>query len=234
MGSGIVLYEGPSLIDGTPIVAIATVGSSNPKTGPMIQTWILARDISPIEAAKNGQDRAICGDCQHRRDPKTGARTCYVQPYQAPRSVWSKFHRCGYSDDLSLLPSLPLRIGSYGDPLAVPSTIWRDTLARTGQGHTGYTSQWQQPRAQNMRDLLMASVASPLERDRAQAMGWRTFRPVPVGDTSAHPTEVQCPAIGQGPICLACQLCDGARKGSCRSITVPVHGTQAKHFKILD
>ena len=39
--NGVILYEGPSMLDGAPIVVIATgirTGSTNVKTGAMIQT----------------------------------------------------------------------------------------------------------------------------------------------------------------------------------------------------
>ena len=45
-----IIYEGPSLLDGQQIVVIATgikSKSSNGKTGGMIQTWILLCDIDP-------------------------------------------------------------------------------------------------------------------------------------------------------------------------------------------
>ncbi len=45
--SGVVLYSGPSELDGAPIVAIATFYEGNPKTGPMIQSRIM-RAISPL------------------------------------------------------------------------------------------------------------------------------------------------------------------------------------------
>ena len=40
MVKGYVLHEGPSPFDGQPIVSIATLHSSNRKTGDMVQTWI--------------------------------------------------------------------------------------------------------------------------------------------------------------------------------------------------
>ena len=43
MAKGYVLHEGPSPFDGQPIVSIATLHSSNRKTGDMVQTWILPR-----------------------------------------------------------------------------------------------------------------------------------------------------------------------------------------------
>jgi hypothetical protein len=50
--NGLVLWRGASLLDGAPIVAIVTglaAGSSNRKTGDMLQTWILREDMAPTE-----------------------------------------------------------------------------------------------------------------------------------------------------------------------------------------
>ena len=60
--TGYVIYRGPSLLDGAPIVAIATMQTSNRKTGNMVQTWILREDVSPVEASKAGADASVCGD----------------------------------------------------------------------------------------------------------------------------------------------------------------------------
>jgi hypothetical protein len=57
------------MIDGEPIVVIATGfkrSSANPKTGDMLQTWILRRDVAPFAAIHNGADASICGDCPLR------------------------------------------------------------------------------------------------------------------------------------------------------------------------
>ena len=66
MAKGYVLHEGPSPFDGQPIVSIATLHSNNRKTGDMVQTWILPRDLHPLDAVKAGQDSCICGNCPHR------------------------------------------------------------------------------------------------------------------------------------------------------------------------
>ena len=58
-----ILYEGPSLIDGQPIVAIATYSDKNTKTGLMVQTYILCQNIDPRDANKTGADFSICGKC---------------------------------------------------------------------------------------------------------------------------------------------------------------------------
>lgn len=61
--TGVVFYEGPSRIDGAPIIGIATFGTSNEKTGNLVQTWILRSDVHPIDAINSGEDASICGSC---------------------------------------------------------------------------------------------------------------------------------------------------------------------------
>ena len=59
------------------------------------------------------------------------------------------------------------------------------------------------------QELLMASVSTPEEADRAQAEGWRTFRV----HAEATPGEVVCPAseeAGRRTQCDRCRLCSGA------------------------
>ena len=124
--TGVILYEGPSRIDGKPIVAIAcriTEASGNTKTGAMVQTFIMRQDIAPHDALKTGDDSSVCGDCKLRPINK-GATRCYVRGYQAPLSVWGAYKRGRYAMpgvdfDAALLPelfaNLSFRIGSYGD-----------------------------------------------------------------------------------------------------------------------
>jgi hypothetical protein len=59
-----IIYKGPSLIDHSPIVVIATYSDRNTKTGGMVQTYILADNgKSPIENNRTGGDFSICGNC---------------------------------------------------------------------------------------------------------------------------------------------------------------------------
>jgi len=90
-----ILYKGPSVIDGKPIVAIAMFSKANTKTGPVVQTYILVDGIPPLEASKTGADFSICGDCIMRgdttRDPKRKQaknRRCYVNLGQGPTIVY--------------------------------------------------------------------------------------------------------------------------------------------------
>ena len=59
-----------SPVDGSEITVAITgmKGTSvNDKTGAMAQVHIMLANIHPVEANRNGSDRAICGDCSLRR-----------------------------------------------------------------------------------------------------------------------------------------------------------------------
>ena len=93
-----IVWQGPSRIDPEQeVVCIVTGfnGTSNPKTGQMLQSWILHAHHHPAAALKSGYDYAICGRCPHRPDPFTGKRSCYVN-IMGPSQVWNKYKRGGY------------------------------------------------------------------------------------------------------------------------------------------
>jgi hypothetical protein len=54
MKSGII-YNGPSLLDGKPIVVIATYSKRNIKTGAVVQTYILGRRYESTRRKQNGR-----------------------------------------------------------------------------------------------------------------------------------------------------------------------------------
>ena len=65
----LIIYEGPSAIDGAPIVAILTGlanASRNTGTGDMLQLYILRADMMPEAARHTGADASICGTCSMR------------------------------------------------------------------------------------------------------------------------------------------------------------------------
>ena len=143
--TGIILYQGPSLLDGAPIVVIATGlgASTNSKTGNMIQTHILRADMLPMDSIHMGKDSSICGDCVHRGDGTGKGRTCYVTVYQAQTQIYKTFLRGSYpvydpeSHD-KYLSGRAIRFGSYGDPGAAPIDVWRalKTLASITTGYS--------------------------------------------------------------------------------------------------
>ena len=233
--SGVVLYEGPSRIDGAPIVAIAcriADASNNAKTGAMVQTFIMHRDVDPNKALKTGDDASVCGDCPLRPINK-GATRCYVRVYQAPLSVWNAYQRGRYAIpgvhfDVALLPELfaglSFRIGSYGDPAAIPASVWK-TATRKVKNRTGYTHQWRKRIGAGLKGLCMASADSESDVATATAKGWRTFR-VRKHDAPTLATESICPASkegGQRVQCDTCGLCKGATIAA-RNIVIADHG----------
>lgn len=231
--NGYILWQGKSLLDNAPIIVIATgfAKSKNRKTGQMIQVWIIRRDINPLEAVRKGKDASICGNCKHR--PTTAANpngwgTCYVHLPQAPTGVYRAYKNGSYrpiehADWAILFKDRRVRFGAYGDPAAVPTEIWQ-RIADNCDHHTGYTHQWQTC-DQNLQSLLMASVDTPEEYERAQAMGWRTFR-VRMPDEELDATERVCPAseeAGKKATCATCMACHGG--GNKRaSIAIEAHG----------
>ena len=231
---GFVFYDGPSLIDGAPVIGIAVLSSVNGKTGNMVQTYILRADQAPLDAIRAGDDESICGDCVHR--PALGG-SCYVDVSKSVTSVFSAWVRGSYpllapAAAADMVAGRMVRMGAYGDPAAIPARIWRALLRRTA-GRTGYTHQWRRAYAQGLRSMAMASVDTVPERDVARALGWRTFR-VRTADQALGPREIVCPASDEGGNrrqCISCRACDGAECGSVQaSVAIVVHGARANRF----
>jgi len=230
--SGYILYEGPSMLDGKPIVVIATLGTKNSKTGNMVQTWIMRSDVEPHTALKTGDDESVCGDCKHRDEG------CYVLTFQAPLSVFRAYHRGSY---VKLYPmqiarvfeGMDNRMGSYGDPAAAPEWVWRE-YTMYGASRTAYTHQWADPAAQWLKPYAMASVDTVAEYHAAQALGWRTFR-VRLADEPLLPNEAGCPAskeAGYRKTCQECGACSGRdpRRVKQASISIINHGSRASRY----
>jgi hypothetical protein len=230
MKSGII-YNGPSRIDGKPIVVIATYSDRNKKTGAVVQTYILREDINPLEASKTGEDVSICGTCPLRGTPTTDparkiakGRRCYVNLGQGVLIVYRAFINGVYPDAqnkaarASIGRGRVVRVGTYGDGAAVPDEVWTDLLSEADTW-TAYTHQkpWRPDIAMQSADTL----------DEAQAhwrAGRRTFR-VLTGLADLDPAnEALCPAskeAGRRVQCAACKLCKGSARG--KSIAIVEH-----------
>jgi hypothetical protein len=232
---GFVVYEGPSLLDGSPIAAVITRHSLNTKTGDMAQAWILRADRDVQSAIADGSDRAICGDCRHRSGGSLG-RSCYVVTWLGPLKVWKTYARGGYPrltprEGAAAIYGRVVRLAAYGDPAAVPTTIWSELLSGVS-GWTGYTHQWRTC-DQRLRGILMASVDTPREAADAAALGWRTFR-VRTLDEPLGDAEIVCPAseeAGHRLTCADCKLCVGTARAGARSVAIFVHGQRARWFQ---
>jgi hypothetical protein len=219
---GYIAYEGPSLIDGSPIVVIVNKldGSDNAKTGAIVQSFIIRSDVAPIEALATGQDESICGDCGHRpyliKTGQSDEPPCYVNVGRSVRSVYEAYKRGRYTraDAATIARALAgkiVRLGTYGDPAAAPVSMWIK-ITRYAAGRRGYTQQWDRPEfdAAAWAPLVMASADSIDEAARANLLGMRVFR-VSIG-VDVQPGEASCPAsteAGKRSTCAKCTLCSG-------------------------
>ena len=248
MANGYIFYEDDSIVG---IITGLMLDSDNTKTGAMPQTWILVKDINPIEAVNTGADKLICGDCKHRgavvsvdekRDKKSYSvrnglktinkqRKCYVKLFQAPYIVWKSYKKGNYKQislqKLSkLLAFKKVRVGSYGDPAVIPSEVWDKMLSRT-LGNTGYTHQWQKCDNNNSR-FNMASVDSLEEKRQANKLGYRTFR-TRLASEPIEPDEVVCLSDKKARegkklvSCADCMMCSGTSSKVKKNITIIIH-----------
>lgn len=228
MSNGVILWENNI------IVCIATGfkrPSTNTKTGKMIQTYIIRKDMHPIEAIRTGGDSEICGDCVHR-GVNGAKRSCYVEVGKSVGQVYGAYHRGRYDRDWTadIFGGTKVRAGAYGDPAYVPFTVW-NMIHESSNGMTGYTHRWKEPFAQGYRLYFMASVDNTAELGQAWNMGWNTYRVRPEG-TRPVKGEAQCPAAGESPAdteCARCMLCNG-NGSKVRGASLDVHGIGRKHF----
>ena len=240
-----VIYDGPSLIDGKPIVAIAQVKTGNRKTGDMVQTWILRSNIDPITASRTGEDSSICGDCPHKGKPSDKAtgwaigRSCYVNLLFAPNGVYKAYKRGSYPiaqghDNIRAIGlGMGVRLGSYGDPMAVPEYVWR-SLTSAAEYVTAYTHG-----ANTMPDMIMTSADNATQAQEAWDKGERTFRVISALDKLIKGKEVLCPASeeskaasGKTVTCAACKLC-GGNSVKAKSVAIVAHGASKRTTKGL-
>ena len=224
-----IIYNGPSLLDGQPIVVIATYSNRNRKTGHVVQTYILLDkpDINPLEASKTGADYSICGDCIMRGtptdDPKRKqavGRRCYVNLGQGVLIVWKAYQRGVYQpgDARTMGRGRFVRIGTYGDPAAVPPTVWEDLLSEA-DNFTAYSHQsgWRP-------DIAMQSADDYHQARLHWNEGRRTFRVVNDITDVDYTFETLCPAskeAGRRVTCNQCKLCAGHKQA--KSIAIVEH-----------
>tara|TARA_R110000868_G_scaffold5031_2_gene31055 strand:- start:35 stop:727 length:693 start_codon:yes stop_codon:yes gene_type:complete len=230
MKSGII-YNGPSLLDGKPIVVIATYSNRNRKTGAVLQTYILREDINPLEASKTGEDFSICGSCPMRGEVTTDparkiakGRRCYVNLGQGVLIVFKAFVRGVYqtadntADRKALGRGRVVRVGTYGDPAACPDHVWTDLTAEADTW-MAYTHQkpWRP-------DIAMQSADDYAEAKDHWAAGRRTFRVITGIAELDKKNEALCPAskeAGARVQCAACRLCRGS--AAAKSIAIVEH-----------
>ena len=222
-----IIYNGPSLLDGQPIVVIATYSNRNTKTGHVVQTYILRDGINPLEASKTGADFSICGNCPMRGEATTDpqrkiakGRKCYVNLGQGVLIVFKSFLRGVYKegDPAEMGRGRFVRVGTYGDPAAVPQRVW-ELLLSDADGFTAYTHQkpWRP-------EIAMQSADSHAEAVMHWKENRRTFRVIADLGELDKANETLCPAskeAGRRVQCAECRLCAGFKQA--KSIAIVEH-----------
>lgn len=228
MSNGSILWEGPSRINGDTIRVLVTGlnrPSQNPKTGPIPQVSYLP-NMHALDALKSGTIESVCGDCPlyPRGAELFGApavgRTCYVN--LAPIGNATRDIAAGKYPRRALQRRRgAIRLGSFGDPAAVPVEVNRQILSRV-EKWTGFTRRWRHlGAAAPEREFLMASTLSPAEAAEAQALGWRTYRVLLPNEAPAA-NEIMCPYYTKEITCERCGLCCGTARNA-KNITAPAH-----------
>ena len=238
---GLILYKGPSKIDGQMIIVLATGfdKTQNEKTGDMIQTWIMTLRMSPIEAKRYGHDYSVCGDCKHKH-----FGSCYVNIAHGPHNTYKAYMKDRYTKfdetkHLELFKGRKIRLGAYGDPAAVPIEIW-DKVCSVTDGHTGYTHQWNAHFVDpKLKYYCMASADNTTEYSKAKALGWRCFRvrmsdDFSVAENRLSYNEFVCPASKEGGVktnCENCKACMGLSAKTSKDPVIIIHGLEHKIAK---
>ena len=193
----------------------------------LFQSWILQQDIVPTEAAKKGLDLGICGNCPMKLSQ---SGSCYVNLLPT-NNIYRKYKSRTYprltANEIAVLKHYryPIRLGSYGDPTAVPFDVW-EPIIHASNRYTGYTHQWRNHYNHVWQKYLMASVEGKEEASIAQNMGWRTFR-VMAPNATLSENEILCRHTEDDRVqCESCLLCDG--KSSKPNIADRVHGLNWK------
>jgi hypothetical protein len=227
MNKGII-YKGPSLLDGKPIVVIGTYSKRNSKTGAVLQTYILCDDgLDPLEASKMGEDYSICGDCVMRGTPTTDpqrkqavGRRCYVNLGQGVLIVYRSYIKGIYQPvpPRILGHNRFVRVGTYGDPAAAPEVVWTELLSEASDW-TAYSHQsgWRP-------DIAMQSADDYHSAALHWKAGRRTFRVIADLGHLDHANEALCPAskeAGRRVQCTSCKLCKGSTLA--KSIAIVEH-----------
>lgn len=211
-------------------------GSANSKTGDSTQVWILPKSWVFEGEKAMIDDEASCMDCPHS---KRVNRSCYVRKGFAEYGLKSKvksLNSAYKSGKLDMLPITDLvqfegdkvkgkfiRFGAYGEPVLLGENTVKQ-LASLASNWTGYTHQWYVDNYSWAKDYFMASVETELLQNKANSLGFRTFRVRSKKDLITK-MEAVCPAskeAGRKVTCNNCALCKGA-SSKAKNITIIKH-----------
>ena len=247
--NGFILWEGLSDSVWITVIIVGLVKpSTNRKTGAMLQSYIILRDMNPLEAIRLEKDSAICGNCPLRPSKNN---ICYLDHSKETGQIYRSLKRGNYPhldefdyeggnlilDYISQNKRHPkggfnLRVGSYGDPIFTDRKTW-EPLFNACKRWTGYTHQAfledgsENPLALPWKGKLMASVQDVNGYLAAQLHGWPTFR-LKSPEDPLFKGEIICPFDETNPQLVKCNWCLKCH-GSGLNIAVDIHGVGFKH-----
>lgn len=220
LSSAVILYHSVVLV-----LTNIKGGSQNEKTGDMVQSWVFDRNklTDRVFGAK-------CSECPMVSE-------CYVMKgrgaHNAVRRATLKalgllegntsYKVVSLSEVLPMLSGRPLRLGSYGDPSAIPLDDMR-ALVEAADGHTGYTHFWRSSDPAYSQ-FLMASVEDLAGEMLAQSLGYRTYRVLRKHETQHEVSErsILCLEKSAGLSCADCLVCCGTSKPRAKNIYIYEH-----------
>lgn len=218
---GYILHEG--IVNNEPFVAIATLKTSNRKTGNMVQIWFVLKNIHPVDVVQSGLDaKTICQGC-----PFASGNGCYVNIGQAPASVWKAYHKNRYlplypSQYASVFADRKIRFGAYGNPSLLPLAIVK-AIAKVAKGWTGYFHDWKTNRfASEYSKYFMVSTESESSYRLAKSLNYRVFHASPVQPVGS----MECLSDAKGLSCEKCLLCSGLNKSRLADVWINPHGSK--------
>jgi hypothetical protein len=216
------------------VVAIATTGSSNAKTGPMIQIWLIDRNLHPVESIRTGKDASLqCSGC-----PFASGSGCYVSPLPL-MAIWRKFQRNEYPTLSFFSPEWEafwkgkaVRFGAYGNPSLLPLPVV-ESIAKLAMRHTGYFHNWRElsPEEAKAYGRFFMASCEPWNVQKAYNLGLRTFTVIPEGEQLPEGYGIECLADSKGLTCTECGLCDGTQRSERRTKALPSIWIEAHGFK---
>lgn len=174
-------------VDEPPQVAVKT-GLDASVCGDCLRRFSV-RFARPESAGRQPDEVACPGDCRRCTlcEPGDGRNVyqvehgtpgrCYVIPWQVPK-LMHEVHGLKEPDlegaRIAIVKARKrVRISAYGDPTAIPLSVWDELVPWSRWGPT-YTRRWRVSREWAGR--AMASVESVAEADEAHEQGWRTYR----------------------------------------------------------
>ena len=201
--------------------------SNNRKTGEMLQTYLLNKSTLTSEPKIFGAKCSACpmvSKCYVNHDKQSVRRT--IKKLLNGENTSYKFS--SLQEVLPLLRGQFVRLGTYGDPSALPIEDLKKITAAS-DGWTGYTHFFKEIDS-DYSLYLMASVESLEGELLAHALGYLTFRVLLKEDETLEVSysSIQCLNVENEKTlvtlqCVDCLICSGTKGRGKKSVYIEEH-----------